>query len=191
MTGIIILAAGSSSRMGRAKQNLVYKGKTLLQNAIETALSAKPALVAVVLGANADAISSTLTDLDIPVFINKDWADGMGSTINYGLREVLKIQSGLSSVVFMLADQPLVTTSILTGLIKKASAKKIIASAYNNTQGPPILFDKVFFPDLLAMEGNDGAKNLLLKYPDAVIALPFADGAFDIDTPEDYEKLSS
>lgn len=190
MTGIIVLAAGSSSRMGSAKQNLLFRGQTLLQTAIKTASASDNAAVAVVLGANAEIISSTLTGESVTVFVNKNWETGMGTSISFGLKELLKLQPELTSVLFMLTDQPLTEAGVINLLIEKAAPGKIIASSYNNTSGPPILFDKVFFTELLAMQGNEGAKKILQKHPEAVIEVPFPSGAFDIDTPEDYKRLN-
>ncbi|MFD0749076.1 NTP transferase domain-containing protein [Mucilaginibacter calamicampi] len=189
MTGIIILAAGSSSRMGKAKQNLLFRGQTLLQNAINTAFGSHSDIIAVVLGANALNISSTIGTSNIQVFVNEDWALGMGTSISYGLKELLKIQPEISSVLFMLTDQPLVDQNFINQLIEKATPGKIVASAYNNTLGPPVLFDNSFFDDLLKMRGNEGAKKILQKYSNAVVELPFPEGAFDVDTPDDYDRL--
>jgi len=189
MTGIIILAAGSSSRMGNPKQNLLFKGQTLLQIAIKTALAANCCSAVVVLGANYDMISPTIFDQPIHIFENENWEAGMGSSISYSLSELLKLQPDTSSVLFMLTDQPLITPGLINMLINKAAPGKIIASSYNDTLGPPVLFDKLFFNELLVMQGNEGAKKLLQKHPEAVVAVPFPSGAFDIDTPEDYERL--
>jgi len=124
------------------------------------------------------------------VFHNDDCETGMGGSISFGLKELLKQHPELSSVLFMLADQPFADVNVIVTLIEKATPGKIIASAYNNTLGAPILFDKRFFDDLLAMQGNEGAKKVLQKYPEAVIEIPFDAGAFDIDTPEDYDRLN-
>lgn len=189
MTGIIILAAGSSSRMGKAKQNLLFKGQTLLQTAIKTAIAANCCSAVVVLGANYDLIAPTIIDQPIHIFKNENWEAGMGSSISYGLSELLKIQSEISSALFMLTDQPLIQPDLINMLISKAAVGKIIASSYNETLGPPVLFDKAFFNELLATQGNEGAKKLLQKHPEAILLVPFPSGAFDIDTPEDYDRL--
>jgi molybdenum cofactor cytidylyltransferase len=190
MTGIIILAAGASTRMGEAKQNLSFKGLTLLQTALKTAINSKTNTVAVVLGANVDAIYPTIGTEPVNIFKNEHWEEGMGTSISYGLNELLKLQPGLSSVLFMLTDQPLVNRDFINKLIDKAAPGKIIASSYNDTLGPPVLFDKQFFGEILKMNGNEGAKRIIQKHQKAVIEIPFPFGAFDIDTPEDYDRLS-
>jgi len=189
MTGIIILAAGSSSRMGEAKQNLLFNGQTLLQTAVKMALASKANAVAVVLGANADIISPTISTEPVRIFKNQNWADGMSTSISFCLGELLKLQSELSSVLFMLTDQPLVDHEFVNKLINQATPGKIVASSYNNTLGPPVLFDRAFFKELLAMTGNEGAKKIIQKHQKAVVEISFPLGAFDIDTPEDYDRL--
>lgn len=190
MTGIAILAAGASIRMGKAKQNLLYKDGTLLENSIKCALDAGVDIVAVVLGANAQDVVPTIKNYPVFIFENAAWQTGMGSSISCGTRGLLKTQPDLNAILFMLADQPLVTADAIDTLVSKATPGKMIASAYNKTVGAPVLFDQHFFDYLLAMQGNDGAKKLLLKYPEAVIEVPLAEAAFDIDTPEDYKRLS-
>lgn len=191
MTGVIILAAGSSSRLGVAKQTLTYNGQTLLQRAIQAAVESDCDCVAVVLGANAEVIQDTITNKPDHIFFNKDWENGMASSIQCGLTEIQKISPNLSSVVLMLCDQPYVDASIINQLLQKASSNKIIASAYNGTIGAPALFDNTFFPTLLSLTGQEGAKKILTDNQDAVIAVPFPLGAIDIDTAEDYDNLKS
>jgi molybdenum cofactor cytidylyltransferase len=191
MTGVIILAAGSSSRLGSPKQNLVFQGQTLLQKAIQNALDSGCTCVILVLGGNAEIIQPTITDQAIPIVYNPDWKEGMASSIRYGLTELQEIAPTVTSAILMLCDQPFADAAILNQLIQKKSVtdKKIIASAYNGTVGPPALFDKSHFPELLQLTGNEGAKKLLLKYADDVATIPFLLGAIDIDTVGDYEKL--
>ena len=189
MTGIIIMAAGSSSRMGKTKQNLLYRGKTLLQTAVRTALQCNCEAVAVVLGANADEITPTLMSMPIHFILNKNWREGLGTSISCGLSGLSKLYPNMENVIFLLADQPLTDKSIIENLISLRGEEKIIASSYNNTLGPPVLFNKSFFNDLLEMKGNEGAKKVIAKYPGSVTVIPFAPGSLDVDTPEDYQRL--
>jgi molybdenum cofactor cytidylyltransferase len=190
MTGIIILAAGSSSRLGEPKQNLVYKGKTLLQNAIDTAISSLCKPVIIVLGANADVTKATIENLPVNILKNEFWQEGMASSIRLGITELKKIEPKASSVILMLCDQPFVDTSLINKLVQSQSEKGIVASAYNDTIGVPVLFDELYFEELLQLKGQEGAKTLLLKYPDDIVMIGFHLGSVDIDTIEDYEKLS-
>ena len=189
MTGIIILAAGSSSRLGKPKQNLIYKGQTLLQNAIETALKSSCKPVMVVLGANYSNIIPTIRNVPVSIVYNQDWNEGMASSIRTGIAKIQQLTPETTSIILMLCDQPFVDTSLLNKIVQKKSTKGIVASSYKDTAGPPVLFDKIYFDELLLLKGQEGAKKLLLKYPDDVITVPFTLGGVDIDTIEDYERL--
>lgn len=190
MIGLIILAAGSSSRLGKPKQNLVFQGSTLLQRSIKAALAADCQQIVVVLGANAPVIEPTIADQPIQIILNKDWEKGMSSSISSGLAALLKTNPQLQSVILMLCDQPFADTSIINQLIQASENKKnLVASSYNGTIGVPALFDKSYFDELLALKGNEGAKKLLLKYANEVHTVPFPLGMIDIDTIGDYERL--
>jgi len=189
VTGIIILAAGSSSRMGQPKQLLIYKQTTLLQRAINAAIGTPDSCLVVVLGANHQLLMPDAAMLIVEY--NPDWQQGMGASISAGIKRLLAEKPTVQNVLLMLCDQPFADTALLQKLInaKQNSNDKIIASAYENTLGAPVLFDRSYFNELLALQGQEGAKKLLIKYSNEVIAMPFNKGAIDIDTPEDYERL--
>jgi molybdenum cofactor cytidylyltransferase len=190
MTGLIILAAGSSSRLGSPKQNLNYKGKTLLQTAIETALASVCKPVIVVLGANADVIRPTIESSNITIVQNPDWEEGMASSIRSGITELKNIAPDAESVILMLCDQPFVDTYLLNMLIIVKSKAGIAVCSYNETVGPPVLFDAIYFEELLLLKGNEGAKKLIEKHAHTVTEIPFRQGSVDIDTVDDYEKIN-
>jgi len=189
MTGIIILAAGSSSRLGKPKQNLVYKGQTLLQRAVATAVASVCKPVIVVLGANEEVIKPTIESDAINIIYNRDWQEGMASSIRSGINALQKIEPKAGSAILMLCDQPFVEAALLDELVQKRSGKGIVVSGYNDTMGAPVLFDAAYFNELLLLKGQEGAKKLLLKYPDDLTTIQFPLGGIDIDTVEDYEKL--
>lgn len=191
MTGVIILAAGSSSRLGQPKQNLIYQGQTLLQKTIETAIAAGCSPVMVVLGANAEVISPTIKNLPATIIHNPAWQQGMASSISLGIARLQKTAPQVTSVILMLADQPFVNPQLISELIKAQTQKGIVACAYNGTTGAPVLFNKIYFNELLLLKGHEGAKKLLSKYAGDVFTIPFALGSIDIDTAEDYEGLST
>ena len=91
----------------------------------------------------------------------------------------------------MLCDQPFVDAQLLRQLIPANSTKSITACAYNGAIGPPAFFDDYYFPELLLLKGNEGAKKLILKHRAHVITIPFLLGSVDIDTGEDFENLKS
>jgi molybdenum cofactor cytidylyltransferase len=190
MTAIVILAAGSSSRMGSAKQNLVYKGKTLLQTMImESQLVSEN--VVVLLGAGKEEIAAKIQDKGVTILDNCNWEQGMATSITLAIDHLLGFDCKPDSIIFLLCDQPYVNAELLNDLIAtgKRLENGIIASKYSDTVGVPALFKKQYFPGLLELTGKDGAKKLFEKYKDDVVTIPFPLGAVDIDTEADYKKL--
>jgi len=189
--GLILLAAGSSSRLGEPKQNLLYEGQPLLQRAIQTALASACEPVLVILGSNAEAFQSGLNDLPVQTIFNPDWHEGMASSIRQGISALNEMAPDLDGAILMVCDQPFVTTALLDDLVeqKRLHGHGIIACSYQETLGTPALFDKQFFPELLALQGQEGAKKLLFQHAEVVTPIDFPLGTFDIDTPQDYEAL--
>ncbi len=189
MAGLIILAAGESKRLGQPKQNLVFKGQTLLHRTIETGQQAQCKPIIVVLGANADLITPIAKTQTL---YNKDWQKGMASSITLGVEEIKKNPS-VQQVIIMLCDQPFADAKLLNALVDKQAetGKPIVACAYNGTIGVPALFERSLFGELLQLQGNEGAKKILLAHPNDVAVIPFEKGSIDIDTPGDFEKLGS
>lgn len=192
-TGVIILAAGSSSRLGSPKQLLAYAGSTLLQHAVDTALASDAVHVVVVLGANANSIKQELKDTTADIVVNDAWEEGMASSIRCGLQTLLKINSQLEAVLLMVGDQPFVTATLLNDLLDvyRKEQRSIVASKYETTFGTPVLFTNKFFTELLELTGDVGAKSLVRKYMSEAAFVSFPQGEIDIDTMEDYKKVES
>ncbi|TCD26576.1 nucleotidyltransferase family protein [Pedobacter psychrodurus] len=192
-TGIIILAAGSSSRLGRPKQLLDYKGKTLLQTVIDEALKTNCQPVIVVLGANAKEIASQHQNNQVSFVINEDWENGMASSIVAGLSTMIKNNSEIESIIIAVADQAFIKMSNINNLIEKQkeTGKNIIASTYAETIGTPVLFRKDYFEALLSLKGAEGAKNILKQHLQDLETVVFEQGGIDIDTETDYNNLIS
>ena len=192
MIAIVILAAGSSSRMGKPKQNLVFNNKTLLQHSITNAKQVTD-LVMVTVGAAKEEIVPTLKDLKVEILDNKNWENGMATSITLSVEHLLNSSDKIEGILFLLCDQPFVGTGLLNELVSVAgnTEKGIIASAYDETIGVPVFFKKEYFPELLKLKGKEGAKKLIEKFSNDVQTVPFPAGGIDIDTPEDFEKLLS
>ena len=187
-TGIIILAAGSSSRMGRPKQTLIFRGKPLLQHICDQTVLAgfKPIIVT---GAHRETVCGSVNSRHATLVQNNDWESGMGSGIRVGLNKLLERMPRTDAVILLVCDQPFVSADLLQQLIVRArlSEKGIVASNYAGVNGTPVLFQKQYFDALKQLNG--GARELLLKYEDEVESVPFEKGAIDIDTEEDYDRL--
>ena len=189
-TGIILLAAGSSSRLGRAKQLIEFQGKKLIQKAIDEANKCQADSFVVVLGANAELILTGFDITSTPFIVNSDWQHGMSSSMQAGLRFLMEKEE-INQVLLMLCDQPFVDASLLDQLItaKEISGKGIVAAAYSNTLGVPALFDRRYFEDLVQLTGSEGAKMVIFKHQAEVHALDFPLGAVDLDTEEDVNQF--
>jgi molybdenum cofactor cytidylyltransferase len=203
----IILAAGESKRFGKPKQLLDWKGKPFVRQVAETALHAGLWPVLVVTGADAAAVESALTGLDVTIVRNDDWQSGQASSIAAGVKALTPSAlsgtspksfgfgggwEGVGAVIFLLADQPQIRTDVIQAL-KEAHAQSlppILAPlVLEERRANPVLFDRVTFPDLLALRGDVGGRAIFGKHK--VEYLPWHDDALllDVDTPEDYERL--
>src|SRR4249920_3249914 len=141
-TGIIILAAGGSSRMGEPKQLMMYKNKTLLQHIIGVAKNANLAPVICVTGYQSDLIAKSISGMDVSIIYNERWTEGMGSGISTGIKQLLL--SDVDSVILAVSDQPYVSSELFGTMVKwkEQSGKGIVACTYAGTLGTPVLFSK-------------------------------------------------
>lgn len=190
--GIIILAAGASSRMGQSKQLLPLQGTTLLERIVTTAQALKASHTVVVLGANEKQHAAILKkNTNVQSIVNPAWQNGMGSSLKTGLQHLLSISRTTDAIIILVCDQPAVTTVYLEGIVGqyKTSGKAIIASFYSGSPGVPALFDKTIFPELLNMDDNHGAKKIIQKHEALTELIPFPEGSIDLDTPEDYHNF--
>ncbi|MFH5883943.1 NTP transferase domain-containing protein [Halalkalibaculum sp. DA3122] len=189
--GVVILAAGSSSRLGRPKQLLGYENKTLLQRVIDIIgpFEFNPSVV--VLGANADQIREATDLAQVTAVYNEHWSEGIASSIRLGVTESLKLNSSLQGILFLLSDQPYVSGELIQELVNthKSGEQRITACRYKQNVGVPAIFGKRFFPGLQKLTGDVGAKKIILQHRQKVEEVPFKKGFFDIDTEEDYEHL--
>jgi molybdenum cofactor cytidylyltransferase len=185
---LILLAAGNSARMGSAKQLLDFGGKPLLRHAVETAQSAACDPVIVVLGANEHEIRPALTGLGVEIAVNERWADGMGTSIQTGLRALGN--RDIAGAILALSDQPFVTADFLRGLVERhrQSGKAIVAAQYSGTAGVPVFFVREAFPLLMGLKPDQGCKGVILGHPADALLVDCPEAAIDIDTPEDYAR---
>lgn len=184
-TAIVILAAGSSSRMGEPKQLLPFGKTTLLGNAIEIAQQTNSSTIFCVLGANYESIKSSIKKYSCEVIFNPNFADGLSTSIKSAVKEL----QGFDSILFTLGDQPKITSNFLAELLilSKENPSKIIASNYGSKNGVPAVFPMNYFSELLQLSGDKGARELLNTSED-IISLK-NNSLIDIDTIEDYKKL--
>lgn len=190
--GIILLAAGASTRLGRPKQLLPYMGKSLLRHILEVIKEVNTYPVIVVLGADTHLISNEIaTYKNIYKVVNESWSEGISSSIRSGLSTLQQIAPETDGALFVVCDQPYITATLLNNLIaaQKETGKPIVASRYEDAFGTPALFHKILFPELMTLKGDQGAKKIIKQYPGSFTTVPFPKGNIDIDTSADYETL--
>lgn len=187
---VVVLAAGASSRSLEPKQLLLYRGKPLLRHAVEVALGSRCRPVIVVLGSRALSISDILTDLTVRMVINDNWRSGISSSIRTGLRTA-EDENDLDGILFMTADQPLVTSEILDYLCEIFREKRppVVACEYKGTVGIPALFDCSLFGAFKDLQGDEGAKNIILQQRKRAIIVDCPEAGIDVDTEEDLIRL--
>jgi len=208
-TAGIILAAGASERLGQPKQLLNWRGQPFIRAVAQTALAADLFPIIVVTGSRAEEVEAAIRDLPVTITRNRDWQSGQSSSVRAGLSALTPSPSPLplsqiwergrgkggrgevGAAIFLLADQPQVTPSVLRALVERHSLDLsfIVAPQVQGQRANPVLFDRVTFPDLLALTGDGGGRGIFSKHP--VTTLPWHDESLllDVDTPEDHKKL--
>jgi len=189
--GLIILAAGCSSRLGSPKQLLKFGEKTLLARTIEAGLSSNCRETVVVLGSNYELIRSSIEEQDIRIVKNDNWQEGIASSIRSGVNALENNEEQFEAAIVATCDQPFLTADILNSLIEshKVERKPIAACEYLDTLGTPVLFEHSLFGELKSLIGSTGAKQIVMSNKDRVARVPFPDGAVDIDTQADFESM--
>jgi xanthine/CO dehydrogenase XdhC/CoxF family maturation factor/GTP:adenosylcobinamide-phosphate guanylyltransferase len=187
-TGIVVLAAGQSKRLGEPKQLLALEGRSLLRRTVEAALGSRCRQVAVVIGALADRMEEELAGLPVRIVVNEQWTGGLSTSVRAGLEA---LEEEVDAVIFVPCDQPALDAALLDSLVAahERSGKAIVVSGYGGAWGAPMLVASRWWPELRALQGDRGAQPVAYAHQDEVEAVPFPEGACDIDTREDYEAL--
>ncbi|WP_425390742.1 nucleotidyltransferase family protein [Ekhidna sp.] len=189
--GLMILAAGASSRLGQPKQLVKFEDKPLLQHTLDIGQEVNVQERVLVLGAKSELIQEVIIPGTFSIIHNYEWDKGMSTSIHVGLKSLEGKHTNLKHVIIMLSDQPYVTIEIINQLIASQDAAEpcITTCSYANQMGVPAIFSHHFFEDLLKLTGDQGARKLIQQKLDCVRTIPFSKGAIDIDTPDDLEKL--
>jgi molybdenum cofactor cytidylyltransferase len=190
-TAIVILAAGSSSRFGSAKQLLHFNNKTLLQHVIDEAIDSGAEPVIVVTGANADEVEKEIKNKKVEFVFNKSWKEGMASSIVAGVKKAITLINDIEKIIITVSDQPFVSSTLFKQLYQtqEKNVQQIVACSYADTIGTPVLFTQNYFDALMSLEGEEGAKKILNANNSDVATIDFPQGAIDIDTQKDYDEL--
>lgn len=190
---VVLLAAGTSSRLGRPKQLLPYKSTTLIRERVNTIRQAFPELeqLIVVTGASREAVLEALQGTTFKEAFNASFENGMGSSVKTGLEALSK---GTQAAFFLLVDQPLISQNHLLKMAKRweQDPEKVVAAAYSGILGVPAIFSQLYFQKLLVLEGDKGARKVLSQMNEQdIIRYHLPEAAVDIDSEKDLQHLSN
>jgi molybdenum cofactor cytidylyltransferase len=190
---VLVLAAGKSSRMNGIKQLEKINNKTLLDITLEKLKNIFFDEIYCVLGANADKIKAEITSKNIQFIENLNYEKGLSSSIVSGIQYFKKKALKFDGIYILLADQPGIETAYLKSLLVLFKKHKdlIIASNYGNKLGVPAIFPKKYFPELLLIKGDKGAKEFINQRKNEVVYPESSTNFFDIDTKEDLELFKN
>jgi molybdenum cofactor cytidylyltransferase len=185
----VVLAAGSSTRMGRNKLFFELDGETLLRRVVRRAIAAGLDPVIVVVGHEAEHARAEIAALPCKPVDNPDHALGINRSLRTGISHV---PERARAAVVMLADMPFVTSRMVAGLVARyrESTAPLVISAYGDVNAPPMLYDRALFPELRQMAGEGCGRQVVRRHRDEAIAVSWPEAALqDIDVPEDYDRI--
>jgi len=189
MISAIVLAAGTSSRMGRPKPLISSGGRTILQRTLDHLQAARVDEIVVVLGYRAEEILPTLRGLGCRVVINRQYSLGMSSSIQRGLRAV---HPRAQAVLVVLGDQPHIGPEIIDRLVESFHRRdrSIVVPVFHGQRGHPVLFGRNLWPGLMALRGDVGGRELIRRNPREVCQVEVDNRSIlmDIDRPEDTDN---
>jgi molybdenum cofactor cytidylyltransferase len=183
----IVLAAGRATRMGGPNKLLAeLNGKPLVRIVCEQALASHATSVTVVTGHQAEQVRAALHDLNVAFVHNPDFAEGLATSVKTGIAAVPDEAAG---ALVCLGDMPLIDKQMLDRLIEAFAPDRgglIVMPVNEGRRGNPVLWSRRFFPELMTLEGDIGARHLIARHAEAVVDVPVdGQGAFlDIDTPQ-------
>lgn len=176
--------------MNRTKQLLPFRGQTMLECVVDSALASSLHRIVVVLGHESELLVPLLVNRDVTVSHNRHYDKGQSSSIKTGLHSLTE---EADAALFLLGDQPLVTPEIINLILAacEASPSPIVLPVFNEKRGNPALFSRETFPRLATLKEDYGARPLFEEYANRILKVPVSDPAihFDVDTEEDYRKL--
>ena len=203
MIAAILLAAGRAERFGAPKlvaSTGAPDGAPVVRRAAAGLLASRVSGVVVVLGSDAAAVRGALAGLPMGFVVNDRYADGMGSSIRAGVEQVQTAMPAAAGVIVALGDQPTVGPDIVDALIARFEATRrpdsgevgvaIVAPRYAGMDGPPVLFARALFPELLSITGDHGARGVVWRDPSRVAFVEFSQAPpRDVDTAADLRAL--
>ncbi|MFL6618354.1 MAG: NTP transferase domain-containing protein [Povalibacter sp.] len=186
---VIVLAAGSSSRLGQPKQLVRISGRPALHRVVSSATGLAGHSVTVVVGSHASDLSRLLAHSPASVLVNRHWEEGMASSVRCGLSA---LPAACDAVLILLGDQVAVTSDDLKRLAAAWNGQdgSIAAATYDQHVGVPAIFPRTFFPELMELRGDQGARRIIERNSYRLIRVPMQNAAIDLDTPEDLVAIT-
>jgi molybdenum cofactor cytidylyltransferase len=186
----ILLAAGTSSRMGKNKLLFELEGESVIRRAVRRALAGGLSPLVVILGHESDLVWKEIEDLPCEWGLNPLYRDGINSSLKAGIMAVRGLKA--KAALVMLADMPFVTAEMIAAMIARyrESTAPLVISDYDGVNAPPMLYDQSLFLELLTMEGEGCGRQVVKRHKPEAEVLPWPVSALqDLDVPEDYEKI--
>ncbi|RTL49330.1 MAG: nucleotidyltransferase family protein [Sphingobacteriales bacterium] len=191
-TGVIILAAGAATRIGRAKMLLPYQSTNLLLHLVQEVKQIQPQHLLIVTGFYHQLILEQMNwQKDVDIVYNENWQKGMATSIQKGIEHVMLTPLPATHLFLLVSDQPFLNSILLQNMLtlQQHTQKGIVAAEYDGILGTPVLFAEHYFAKLLELKGDMGARKIIHQYRKDLATIAFPLGGIDIDTPEDYEKF--
>jgi molybdenum cofactor cytidylyltransferase len=185
----IVLAAGTSSRMGRNKLFLSLRGQSVLRRAVGTALAAGLHPVLVVLGHEAERAQAELAGLPCTSVFNPTYAQGINTSLRTGIAAV---PAHAAAALVMLADMPFVTQQMLEAVVERYrdGASPLVVSSYEGVDAPPMLYDRSLFAELRALDGDGCGKKVVKRHRNESLEVAWPASALkDLDVPADVDLV--
>lgn len=188
---IVLLAAGNAKRMGESKQLLPWGDSTLLGSVVENTFSVAADEIFVVLGAYRNEITAQIDLSQTKILINKNWEQGLGSSIALAASEIDQKYPDINAILFVLADQPFIGSDHFNTIMKLNDKEKeaIIITRKEDYRGVPVLFPRKFFSELMLLSNDEGAKQIINNNKNQVREIVTLDNIADIDTLKSYIEL--
>jgi molybdenum cofactor cytidylyltransferase len=186
----VVLAAGTSDRYGdRNKLLESIDGEPLVRHAVSTMTASSVDGVTVVVGHEADRVAAVVDELDVELRHNPDYEAGQSTSIAAGIAAASERDA--DAVLFALGDMPRIAVETVETLVRTydAGVADAVAAAYRGERGNPVLFDRTYFDELAAVDGDVGGRAILLDDPDAVAVETGDPGVrYDVDRPADRRR---
>ena len=185
---LLVLSAGGSTRLGRPKQLLECGGSTLIGSVLAAMEKVEDVDKYLLLGSNRDEIIQKIGVQKWTCLENEEWHLGLGRSIAKGVQY---LERDYHYVVIVLGDQYRITATHIQQLIANRNAEKVIMTYNGESLSPPVCWPKSFFEDLIGLEDDSGAKEVIKRNQDSIVQITNIESQYDVDVEADVERWKS